>query len=83
MKTKLKNVTVSLEADVARWARQEAARRQTSVSRLLEELLKERMHEEEDGYDAAMRRSLARRRFLKTDGRNPHRRELPDRSSLE
>jgi hypothetical protein len=42
-KTQLRNVTVTLEEDVARWARIEAARRDTSVSRLLGELLKERM----------------------------------------
>jgi hypothetical protein len=34
---------VTLEEDVAQWARIEAARRDTSVSRLLGELLKERM----------------------------------------
>jgi hypothetical protein len=39
----LRNVTVTLEEDVAQWARIEAARRDTSVSRLLGELLKERM----------------------------------------
>ena len=39
---RLRNVTVTLEEDVARWARIEAARRDTSVSRLLGELLKER-----------------------------------------
>lgn len=42
-KTPLRNVTVTLEEDVAQWARIEAARRDTSVSRLLGELLKERM----------------------------------------
>jgi hypothetical protein len=40
---RLRNVTVTLEEDVARWARIEAAKRDTSVSRLLGELLKERM----------------------------------------
>ena len=40
---RLRNVTVTLEEDVARWARVEAARLDTSVSRLLGELLKERM----------------------------------------
>ncbi len=40
---RLRNVTVTLEEDVAKWARIEAARRDTSVSRLLGELLKERM----------------------------------------
>lgn len=42
-RTRLRNVTVTLEEEVARWARIEAARRDTSVSRLLGELLKERM----------------------------------------
>lgn len=41
--TRLRNVTVTLEEDVAQWARIEAAKRDTSVSRLLGELLKERM----------------------------------------
>src|SRR5208282_5877967 len=40
-KAQLRNVTVTLEEDVAKWARIEAARRDTSVSRLLGELLKE------------------------------------------
>jgi hypothetical protein len=40
---RLRNVTVTLEEEVAQWARVEAARRDTSVSRLLGELLKERM----------------------------------------
>jgi hypothetical protein len=44
-RNRLRNVTVTLEEDVAQWARIEAARRDTSVSRLLGELLKERMTE--------------------------------------
>jgi len=40
---RLRNVTVTLEEEVARWARVEAARRNTSVSRLLGALLKENM----------------------------------------
>jgi hypothetical protein len=40
---RLRNVTVTLEEEVAQWARIEAAKRDTSVSRLLGELLKERM----------------------------------------
>ncbi|MGA2964798.1 MAG: hypothetical protein ABSD64_01205 [Terriglobales bacterium] len=36
---RLRNVTVTLEEDVAVWARMEAARRDTSVSRLLGALL--------------------------------------------
>lgn len=60
MSRRLKNVTVSLDPETARWARVEAARRDTSVSRLLGELLRERM-EMEAGYDAAMARYLAQR----------------------
>ena len=40
---RLRNVTVTLEEDVAQWARIEAARHDTSVSRLLGTLLKERI----------------------------------------
>jgi len=40
---RLRNVTVTLEEDVAQWARVEAAKRDTSVSRLLGALLKERI----------------------------------------
>ena len=47
MKAKLRNVTVTLEEKVARWARIEAARQDTSVSRLLANILKERMREED------------------------------------
>jgi hypothetical protein len=81
MKTRLRNVTVTLEEDVARWARLEAARKQTSVSRLLGGILKERMLER-DGYERAMRRALVRKPFLKTDGRYLAREEVHDRTHL-
>ena len=81
MKTKLRNVTVTLEEEVARWARIEAARRETSVSRLLGAILKERMLNN-DGYERAMRRALARKAFLKSDGRYLSREEAHDRAGL-
>ncbi|MFY9841706.1 MAG: hypothetical protein WA718_06260 [Terriglobales bacterium] len=40
---RLRNVTVTLEEDVARWARIEAARHDTSVSRLLGAIPKDRI----------------------------------------
>lgn len=43
MANRLRNVTVTLEEDVAQWARIEAARQDTSVSRLLGEILKQLM----------------------------------------
>lgn len=81
MKTSLRNITITLEENVARWARLEAARRDTSVSRLLASILKDRM-QEEDVYEKAMRRALARKPFLKTDGRYLSREEAHERSSL-
>lgn len=42
----MKNVTITLEEDVARWARIYAAEHDTSVSRLLGETLKEKMQKE-------------------------------------
>ena len=79
MKANLRNVTVTLEESVARWARMEAARQDTSVSRLLARILKERMRET-DEYDRAMRQALARKPFLKTDGRYLSREEVHDRA---
>jgi hypothetical protein len=81
MASKLRNVTVTLEEEVARWARMEAARKETSVSRLLGQVLKERMIERDD-YERAMRRALARKPFLKTDGQYLSRQEAHDRSRL-
>ena len=81
MKSRLRNVTVTLEENVARWARLEAARKEMSVSRLLGGILKESMLEQ-DGYQRAMRRALARKPFLKTDGRYLSREEVHDRAHL-
>jgi hypothetical protein len=81
MKQRLRNVTVSLEESVARWARLEAARKETSVSRLLGDILKQRMLEK-NSYERAMRRSLARKPFLSTDGRYLSREEVHDRACL-
>ena len=78
---RLRNVTVTLEEDVAQWARIEAARRDTSVSRLLGALLKERM-EAQDDYEKAMRRALGRKPFLHSKGRYLTREEVHDRARL-
>jgi len=80
-KPHLRNVTVTLEEDVAQWARIEAARRDTSVSRLLGKLLKEHMSAQ-DGYDQAMRRALRRKPFLQSKDRYLTREEVHDRAGL-
>jgi hypothetical protein len=80
-KSQLRNVTVTLEEEVARWARIEAARQDTSVSQLLGMLLKERMAAESQ-YEEAMRRSLMRKPFLHGKGRYLTREEAHDRAHL-
>ena len=76
----MKNVTITLEEDVARWARIRAAERDTSVSRFVGELLRERMVEERT-YEAAMRDYLAQPpRNLRQSGKKyPRREKLHDR----
>lgn len=56
----MKNVTITLDEGVARWARIRAAERNTSVSRMVGELLADLMRREER-YAAAMERVLARK----------------------
>ena len=77
MRSRLRNITVTLEENVARWARLAAARRKTSVSRLLRDILKERMRDK-DQYQRAIRRALSRQPFLSTDGRYLSREEAHD-----
>jgi hypothetical protein len=79
----MKNVTVTLDEEVARWARIEAAKRETSVSRLVGEMLKEHMRSV-DAYE------VARRQFFAVEPRSlrasatplPSRESLHDRTDL-
>ena len=79
----MKRVTITLDENVVRWVRAQASRQGTSVSRMINELLRERMMREES-YDAAMRQYLAvAPRVLSTGGRYPSRDEIYDRSRDE
>jgi hypothetical protein len=79
---RLKNVTITLDDAVARWARLEAARENTSVSRFVGELLAERMRGSH-AYDAAMEQYLSVKPRAISKGRSyPKRGELHDRASL-
>jgi plasmid stability protein len=76
----MKNVTVTLDEDVALWARVWAARHDTSVSQLLGDMLRERMLREE-GYEVAMAQYLdVRPRRLKQTGGYPTRDQVHERS---
>jgi hypothetical protein len=76
----MKKVTISLDEEVALWARIRAAERNTSVSRLVGDLLQEKMREEED-YRLAMEQYLVQepRKLKKAGIRYPKREELHDR----
>jgi plasmid stability protein len=76
----MKNVTVTLDEETARWARVEAARRDLSVSSLLRELLREHMGGRES-YSGAMERYLSREPQT-VGGPRPSREELHDRAGL-
>jgi len=79
---KLKNVTITLDETVARWARIEAARENISVSRFLGELLAERMRSSLT-YDVAMERYLSVSPRAISDGRSYVKRDdLHDRDGL-
>jgi hypothetical protein len=68
-----------MEESVAEWARLEAARRNTSVSRLIGEMLAEKMRHD-DAYERAMREALEFKSFGPSDGRYFTREEIYDRS---
>ena len=59
----MKNVTVTLEEEVARWVRARAAEQHQSVSRYLGGILRKQMAEEKT-YEEAMDRFLSRKPSL-------------------
>lgn len=79
----MKNVTLSLDEEVARWARIRAAELDTSVSRMLSDLLREMMAREQT-YQTAMRGYLSRKPRVLHEPSVPYpsRDELHDRGDL-
>lgn len=72
----MKNVTITLDEKVAEWARVWAAKSNSSVSRLVGELLKQKM-QDESGYKIAMNQFLSREPVtLKKTGGYPSREKL-------
>jgi hypothetical protein len=83
MARNLKNVTVTLDPETARWARMEAARRDTSVSRLLGQIMRREM-EGGQAYELAMQRFLDQSPGTHRKGTAslPTRDDLHDRTGL-
>ena len=79
----MKNVTITLPEDLARWLRVRAAEDDRSVSRWIAQLLAE-MRRRNDEYEVAKKEFLAvkPRRMEWVDGRKPTREELHDRAGF-
>ena len=73
----LKNVTVTMAPEVARWARVRASGEGDSLARFLGDILREKM-DREDAYDTAMMRYLGRgpQELRRDGGAIPRREEL-------
>ena len=76
----MRNVTLTLEDEVLGWAKIYAAEHDTSVSRFLSDLLRERMDHEQN-YTQAMKRDLSRKAvILRSESTSEHR--YPSRDEL-
>jgi hypothetical protein len=78
-----KNLTITIDAETAAWARKQAAEKGMSVSRFVGELLHESMEHRVE-YDRAMHYFLSRRpvRLREAGETLPTRDEIHDRSRL-
>lgn len=77
----MKNITIRVEDEVAHWARIRAAEQNTSISRMLGEMLRNEMTQKEaveEARKAYMGRARKRRRPL-SDKPYPNRESLYDR----
>ena len=77
----LRNVTITLDDEVARWARVKAAEENTSVSKLVGRLLR-RMMEQHRRFDRARREFQRLEASVISDGPYPRREDLQDRPRL-
>ena len=77
----MKNITLSLDDDMAAWLRLQAAKRDTSISKLVGDLVYEHMRHGRE-YDEALRRFLSYEpvHFEWVGGRPPTREEIHDRA---
>ena len=80
----MKNVTITLDEETAKWARVHAAEKNVSLSRFVGEVLREHMRQSRE-YELAMQRYLSRGPFKELKGppeRYPTRDEIHDRPVL-
>jgi hypothetical protein len=77
------NITITVDEQVACWVRIEAAKRNTSISRLVGEILGDRMRATER-YETARQQffEIEARPLRRGDARLPSREDLHDRAGL-
>ena len=73
------NLTITADEEILRWAQIQAAEKNTSVARLVGDLLRQHM---ESRYEAARRRFMGRKPKRLNRGAYPSRDELHDRAGL-
>jgi hypothetical protein len=78
---RLRNVTITLEEEVARWARIRAAEEDSSVSQLVGGLLRQLMQQHER-FDRARREFQRLGSSIISDSPYPRREDLHDRAGL-
>ena len=78
---RLRNVTITVEEDVARWARVRAAEENTSVSQLVGNLLRSLMQHRQR-FDRARREFQQLETAVMSDGLYPRREDLHDRPGV-
>ena len=76
----MKNITITLDAQAAAWARVQAAEHNMSLSRFVGEMLRQKMRHSRE-YQKAMRAALAEKP-LQLEGPYLKRDELYDRSRI-
>ena len=79
----MKNVTITLDEQTVEWARQLAARRQTSLSKFVGELLEKSMRQSQE-YEQAMQDYFSRgpAKLKKRGAKYPTREETHDRQDI-
>jgi len=78
---RLRNVTITLEEDVVRWARIRAAEENSSVSRLVSDLLR-RLMQRHERFERSRREFERLGSAVISVGPYPRREELHDRSGV-
>jgi len=83
MKARSQRITVALDEAVVKWLRRGATRQNKSLSSVAAQIISDHVrgkNTDEGSYNRSMKSMLARKPFLKTDGKYPTREEIYSRA---